>query len=599
MDRAVQVNTHWELSPASSPEEKLMKGIFHPDKWNDWDTPLPNAQEIRKLDPEEDKYYREYIIQHAYGSRQKMLMRKLGFSELPERRVNPENPEDDQYEEYYVLREQVAREPDAEILKEAAYEAPTQMARFAFCRLTKHSYPAPWYYSYSYCTYECGWKEGMTTEDVIEFCREMIAVEGPFAEEAKECLADPPRDHNDSDGNRMASHERAVSEPPYVRKQRLAPFRKSEEYDQSRAEVLQLEEQGHEALAAGDKEKAFMLFYEMSYKSERLGKYTQRWEAIDDYARCRIATAEVIDNASEAEKAAVILRKLIRECPGGPEEKVYREHLKKAEEVYRKKVKETAVEFGFEKKERPIVFYHTFDPKDAGVICGLIEERFRAGGRKRKIEFRRQEDTRLEDIELNLILPNGAGDGEIILRSKKSFEDRRPEMGDICCCSLPTMLELYYNTGNIWAVSPFIDTDDVFPEFLNQGTIKGEVCGVPVLVFKGNVGGSAGGSVEGGTAEAAGDPSGWMSDVVLNWAGTPFGREVSALHSWAVLESAGFKTYFTFLNNNNYGLKWLDCLDLQLLMTDSNFINDVCMACKAGGESPHVFPADSTVWKMR
>ena len=175
----------------------------------------------------------------------------------------------------------------------------------------------------------------------------------------------------------------------------------------------------------------------------------------------------------------------------------------------------------------------------------------------------------------------------------------RPEMGDICCCCLPTMLELYYNTGNIWAVSPFIDTDNVFPEFLKQGTIKGEVCGVPVLVFKGNVGSSAGGSVEGGTAEAAGDPSGWMSDVVLNWAGTPFGREVSAVHSWAVLESAGFRTYFIFLNNNNYGLKWLDCLDLQKLMTDSDFINDVCMACNAGGESPHVFPADSRVWMRR
>ena len=37
---------------------------------------------------------------------------------------------------------------------------------------------------------------------------------------------------------------------------------------------------------------------------------------------------------------------------------------------------------------------------------------------------------RLEDIESGLILPNGAGDGEIILRSKKAYEDRRPEMGD-------------------------------------------------------------------------------------------------------------------------------------------------------------------------
>ena len=568
-----------------------MKGIFHPDKWNDWDTPFPNVQEIRKLDPVEDKYYLEYLVQHAHGSRRNVLMKKLGFSEIPERRVNPRDPEDDQYEEYLVLREQVAREPDAEILKEAAYEAPTQIARFAFCRLTKYSYPAPWNYAYSYGTYECGWKGGMTTEDVIEFCREMIAVEGPFAEEARECLADPPKDHNDSDGNRMASHERAVSEPPYVRKQRLAPFRKSEEYDQSRAEVLRLEEQGCEALAAGDKEKAALLFMEMSRKSEQLGKYTQRWEAFDDYARGCIAAAELTGFASEAEKAAVILRKLIKECPGSPEEKVYREHLKKAEEAYWKTVKETAVESGFEDEERPIVFYHSFDPKDAEVICRLIEERFRAGGGKRKIEFRRQEDTRLEDIELNLILPDGAGDGEIILTLKKMREDRRPEIGDICCCTLPTMLELYYNTGNIRAVSPFIDTDHVSPEFLKQGTIKGEVCGVPALVIKRNDGDSSGGRI----AEAAGDPSGWTSDVMLNWAGTPLGTEVSAVHSWAVLEAAGYKTYFTFLNNNNYGLKWLDCLDLQKLMTDSDFLQDVCMACNAGGESPHVFPADSTV----
>ena len=337
-----------------------------------------------------------------------------------------------------------------------------------------------------------------------------------------------------------------------------------------------------------------MLFHEMSYRSEWLGKYTQRWEAIDDYARCRIATAEVLDNAYEAEKAAVILRKLIKKCPGGPEEKAYREHLQKAEEVYRKKVEETAVESGCENEDRPIVFYHSFDPKDEEVICRLIEERFRARGGKRKIEFRWQEETRLEDIELSLILPNGPGDGEIILTSKKVFEDRRPEMGDICCCGLPTMLELYYNTGNIWAVSPFIDTDHVFPEFLKQGTIKGEVCGVPALVFKGNAGGSA----EGGTVEAAGDPPGWTSDVMLNWAGTPYGREVSAVHSWAVWRAEGFKTYFIFLNNNNCGLKWLDCLDLQMLMTDSDFINDVCMACNAGGGSPHVFPADSTAYDI-
>ena len=86
-----------------------MKGIFHPDKWNDWDDPLPDVQEIRKLDPVEDKYYLEYIVQHAYGSRQNMLMKKLGFSEIPERRVNPREPEDNQYETKYGVPQDASK----------------------------------------------------------------------------------------------------------------------------------------------------------------------------------------------------------------------------------------------------------------------------------------------------------------------------------------------------------------------------------------------------------------------------------------------------------------------------------------------------------
>jgi hypothetical protein len=47
------------------------------------------------------------------------------------------------------------------------------------------------------------------------------------------------------------------------------------------------------------------------------------------------------------------------------------------------------------------------------------------------------------------------------------------------------MLELYYHTGNIWAVSPFIDTDNVFPALLEQSAIKEEARALPVLVFAG------------------------------------------------------------------------------------------------------------------
>jgi hypothetical protein len=494
-----------------------MKGIFHPDKYNNWDL---SEQEIRALDPIEDRFYLEHNVQYALGYRRKLLMKKLGISELPENRNNIDDPSDELYEDYFVLSEQVAREPDAELLKEAVYEAPPQMARFAFCYLTKYAYPSPQCDAYSYRTYECGWKEGMTTEDVMEFCREMIAVHGPFVSEAKEILADPPRDHNDHCGKRMVSHEREISEPPYVRKERLAPFSESAEYEQSRADVLRLEALGREALASGDKDNAIMLFLEMSRKSKQLGKYTQRWEALDDYARSCIAIANMSDFANEAEDAAALLKRLIGECP---EDKAYREHLEQAEAVFRKAKKETAAQTGFADEESPIVFYHSFEPKYADVFCRLIEERFRERGGKREIEFRRQEAD---------FLP------------KEARVDAQHEIGDICCCDLPAMVELYYTTKKISAISPFIDTGNVLPEILEQGRIEEDVCGLPVLVF----------------------------------AAPP-----------------GFRTFFAFMNNYNYGLKELDCLDLLMLMTDSDFLVDVCKACNEGDNAPHVFPADKTV----
>ena len=61
------------------------------------------------MDPVEDKYYLEYIVQHAYGSRQNMLMKKLGFSEIPERRVNPREPEDNQYETKYGVPQDASK----------------------------------------------------------------------------------------------------------------------------------------------------------------------------------------------------------------------------------------------------------------------------------------------------------------------------------------------------------------------------------------------------------------------------------------------------------------------------------------------------------
>ena len=519
-----------------------MKGIFHPEKGYDWEYPLSPPQESGELDSIEDIYYIEYIILHVLKNRRNPLMKKLGISELPERMVNCDDPSDELYEEYLVLREQVAREPDAEVLKEAAYEAPTQMARFAFCYLTKYSYSSPRNDAYSYRTYECGWKDGMTTEDVIEFCREMIKVEGPFVREAREILADPPKDHNDYRGKRMVSHERAMSEPPYVRKQRLAPFRESKEYEQSRAEVLHLETQGHEALAAGDKEKAAMLFNEMSYKSEQLGKYTQRWDAIEDYARSLICIADVIDYYDGAIKAAEILRRLIRECP---EEKAFREHLKKAEEVYRKAAEKFAAQTGSVEDESPIVVYHYFDPKDAEVIRRLMEKWYRARGGKRQIVFRRQET----------VFPEP------------------PEIVDIYCCDLSILIEMY-GLDNIDPISPFIDTDNVFPALLEQSAIKEEARALPVLVF---AGAESEDIVDSGTADSE--------------EGTGKVTEAGGATGAAESRTTSYRTFVAFMNHSSW-LKHLDRLDLMMLMTDSDFLFDVCMACNAGDGTPHVYPAD-------
>lgn len=433
-----------------------MKGIFHPDKNYDWGDPWIPYEDIRQLDPVEDRHYLEYLFLHPRFRHRTRLMKKLGISELPEKKINYEDLSDDSYEVYFILREQVAREPDAEVLKEAVYEAPARMARFAFCYLTKYSDPMPWNDAYSCLTYECGWKEGMTTEDVVEFCQEMIAVQGPFVREAQEILADPPKDHNDDSGKRMVSHERAVSEPPYVRRQRLAPFRESEEYEQSRAEVLRLETQGLELLAEGDRENAAWTFIEMSRKSRELGQYTQRWDAIDDYARSLIAVAESCYHDDSAVEAARILKRLIRE---GPEEKAYREQLKKAETVYRNAIEEFALKHDFAEKESALVFYHSFEPRYAGTICRLIEEGFRIRGGKREIIFRRL------DVEC----------GE------------PTERVDIYCLDLPTLTSLYTRSGydltEAYVLLPFIDTENVFPAPLKQITVEEEVRALPVLVF--------------------------------------------------------------------------------------------------------------------
>lgn len=116
-------------------------------------------------------------------------LEKYGMDEAPEPHKNIDDPNDPYYEEYFVLQEQVVREDDADALKEVALHGSSyDMVAFAFCRLTGYRFPPSECDAYSYRTFGCDTLPGITAEDIREFCRAMIAGQGPLKEAAKECL---------------------------------------------------------------------------------------------------------------------------------------------------------------------------------------------------------------------------------------------------------------------------------------------------------------------------------------------------------------------------------------------------------------------------
>ena len=105
---------------------------------------------------------------------------------LPE---NIDDPNDAHYEVYFVLQEQVAREEDADVLKDAALNnSDYDMAAFAFCRLTGYSFPSSECDAYSYRTFSCDIMPGMTEESIREFCMEVIEKGDRFKEAAQKYL---------------------------------------------------------------------------------------------------------------------------------------------------------------------------------------------------------------------------------------------------------------------------------------------------------------------------------------------------------------------------------------------------------------------------
>ena len=166
--------------------------IFRRENWDRWESGPYTLMDFL-LDPEKDRWLLQHMLSHGSDSPRSRIPKRFKLDQVPEPPVNVDDPEDEMYAPYIMLREQVMREDDWWALKAAALEAPdAMMRRFAFCRLTGYSWPGDECDAYSYRTWDCGLKSAVSREDIEDFCRELIASKGPFAVEAAEWLEKLP-----------------------------------------------------------------------------------------------------------------------------------------------------------------------------------------------------------------------------------------------------------------------------------------------------------------------------------------------------------------------------------------------------------------------
>ena len=181
---------------------------FIEENWGPWEN--RDFYTIRLIRPflnkVKDKWLRTYLAVYGKNVVQRYAMRVLGLTQIPSLPVNPDDPDDDQYAPYLVLQEQVMRESDYRILKNAAFHAPWPMNLFAFCRLTGYSRFPEDNGAHLYRTYSCGLKRYVIREDIEDLCREMIEKKGPFQRDAAKWLKELP-DITDEQLAEMASEK--------------------------------------------------------------------------------------------------------------------------------------------------------------------------------------------------------------------------------------------------------------------------------------------------------------------------------------------------------------------------------------------------------
>lgn len=155
--------------------------LYPPNRWR-----RITSGEIAEMDPERDRLLLVWLARHGLNA--SAAQQRLGVSGTP---PFPREYSWSGYidEDYWMVEEQVLREEDVDVLKQAALADVHPVSTFAFCRLTGFRYPASDEDQLSYCTYYVNRIPGMTDEAVRALCRELIENE-VFVSEATSLLED-------------------------------------------------------------------------------------------------------------------------------------------------------------------------------------------------------------------------------------------------------------------------------------------------------------------------------------------------------------------------------------------------------------------------
>ena len=161
--------------------------IFSSGEWERLQEGCLYKTDFTGLDHTLDRLLIRYMAPRCHEPWMPLALRR--FRDVLEEGGPGDDPSDEEYRAYYVLREQVMRENDREELKKAAFRNGRQdIGWFAFCRLTGYRLPSYEDDTDDYGLFDCGLKSDMLREDIDAFCREMIKEEGPFEPEARKWL---------------------------------------------------------------------------------------------------------------------------------------------------------------------------------------------------------------------------------------------------------------------------------------------------------------------------------------------------------------------------------------------------------------------------